>query len=196
MGSGPAEEPSSGDEGGAERRREEAREPFEVLVERHAGRIFRVVLSVLGPGREAEAEDVTQEVFLELHGKLATFRGDSRLSTWLHRLALRRAIDRGRLARLRRPHLGDETLPEVAAGDPDDPERGTIERLRRRRVRSAVAALPEPQRTVVYLRYWADEPVAAIAESLGVAEGTIKAQLFRARRRLAGTLGDARERSE
>ncbi len=180
---------ATGDGGGVEQRLSEAREPFEVLVERYQERLFRLVASVLGPGSAAEAEDLTQEIFLEAYRKLHTFRGASRLSTWLHRLALRRAIDRRRLARWRMPHLGEEALPEHPEDDYATPEGEVIERHRALAVRQAVDRLPEPLRTVLHLYYWMGRPVAEIAELLAIPEGTVKAQLFRARGKLRRQLG-------
>ncbi len=158
---------------------------FAELVARHQDRVFRLVTSVLGPGSAPEAEDLTQDIFLEVCDKLHTFRRQSRLSTWLHRLAWRRAIDRKRLARFRFPHLGEEALPQhPGEQDQDDPATAAIRRQHRLQLRAAVRELAEPYRTTVYLYYWLEQPVAEIAEMLGRRPGTVKAQLFRARKQL------------
>lgn len=163
---------------------------FGELVARHQDRVFRLVASVLGPGSAPEAEDLTQEIFLEVCGKLHTFRRESRLSTWLHRLAWRRAIDRKRLARLRFVHFGEEALADRSPHpDETDPAAAAIDRQRRQRLRAAVRELAEPYRTTVYLYYWMERPVAEIAELLGCRPGTVKAHLFRARKQLERKLG-------
>jgi len=75
---------------------------FHVLVRRYRDRVFRLVASVLGPGNEAESEDVAQEVFVLVYTKIDTFRQGSNFSTWLFRVAKNRALDRRRQASRRR----------------------------------------------------------------------------------------------
>jgi RNA polymerase sigma-70 factor (ECF subfamily) len=171
-------------------------ELFRILVQRHKRRVFRVAAAVLGPGREAEAEDLTQEAFLLAFRKLGSFRGDSAFSTWLLRVTRNLAIDRRRRADLRQPHVSEDelaTLPAVGAGT--NPEERAAASEQRERVLRQLALLPEPQRTAVYLHYWLDSPVAEMAELLELKPETVKSHLHRARQRLAGALaprcGDA-----
>lgn len=162
---------------------------FEQLVERHRGRTFRLIAAVLGPGMDAEAEEVTQEVFLQVFQRLDSFRFESRFSTWLYRMAWRRAIDRKRLARHRLPHVAIDTLADRAAGGGAPAEEETMLRqIDGPRVRACAERLKEPYRTTVYLHYWLNQPVDEIALAMQTRPGTVKARLFRARRQLSRAL--------
>ncbi len=158
---------------------------FAELVASEKERVFRVALSVLGPGGEAEAEDVTQEAFVRAYRRLASFRGESRLSTWIYRLAFNLAVDH--LRRLgRRP---EEAEPERAEALPDpgpagDPYRAARQAERVRIVGAALACLPEERRAVLHLHYWMGHTVAEIGELLGLPAGTVKSHLHRARETL------------
>jgi RNA polymerase sigma-70 factor (ECF subfamily) len=162
----------------------ETRDPdlFRVLVERHQERVLRLVASILGPFADRDAEEVTQEVFVRVHERLASFRGESRFSTWLHRLAFNRAIELRRRARLRFEHVPWGDLQ--AAPTPDGPHEAVLESERERAVARLVEELPDVYRSVVHLHYWMDESVEEIAGTLDVPAGTVKSYLARARARL------------
>jgi RNA polymerase sigma-70 factor (ECF subfamily) len=175
---------------------QEAEELFALLVHRHQRRVFKLVLSVLGPGRGAEAEDLTQEVFLKVYRRLDSFRSESRFSTWLYRIAYRRAIDLKRLARFHMLHVDDEVLASLPTEGETAPApyRNTLNSEARIKLYAAVMVLPQLQRSAVLLHYWMDEDVETIAKLLDRRPGTIKSLLFRARKRLARLLGkDGRE---
>jgi RNA polymerase sigma-70 factor (ECF subfamily) len=164
-------------------------ELFRILVQRHKRRVFRVAAAVLGPGREAEAEDLTQEAFLLAFRKLGSFRGDSTFSTWLLRVTRNLAIDRRRRADLRKPHVSEDELAKLpAVGAGASPEEAAAAGEQRERLLRQLALLPEPQRTAVYLHYWLESPVAEMAELLELKPETVKSHLHRARQRLAGAL--------
>ncbi len=159
---------------------------FRLLVQRYSDRVFRLVVSMLGPGNEAEAEDVVQDVFVLVYRKIDTFRHDSDFSTWLFRMTRNRAIDHLRKARMRRHHVGDEALRSMPSrGTSSDPEMAVVAGERRTAVLQHFQRLPCLQRTVVYLYYWTGSGVADIAELLDMNVQTVKSHLHRARRRLA-----------
>jgi RNA polymerase sigma-70 factor (ECF subfamily) len=164
-------------------------EVFAVLVTRYQERVFRLALSLLGPGGELEAEDVAQEVFLQVHRKLHTFRSESRFSTWLYRIAYRKAVDASRRARHRHPHVGDDALAGEADPQPgaDGLER-TLAAERRAALARALATLPARHRSAVYLHYWLGLSVEEIARLLDASPNTVKSYLHRARARLAPLL--------
>lgn len=155
---------------------------FRLLLERHQDRVLRLVASILGPFADLDAEEVTQEVFVRVHERLASFRGESRFATWLHRLAFNRAIELRRRARLRLEHVPCGDLPAVPA--PDGPHEAALERERERTVARLVEELPDVYRAVVHLHYWMDQSVDEIAGTLDVPAGTVKSYLARARVRL------------
>jgi RNA polymerase sigma-70 factor (ECF subfamily) len=155
---------------------------FRQLLERHQGRVHRLVSSILGAFADLDAEQVTQEVFVRAHERLASFRGESRFSTWLHRLAYNRAVEVRRRARFRFEHVpcGDRPL----APAPDGPHEAAVESERERAVARLVDELPDVYRSVVHLHYWMDQSVEEIAATLDVPAGTVKSYLARARARL------------
>jgi RNA polymerase sigma-70 factor (ECF subfamily) len=164
-------------------------ELFRILVERHKHRVFRVAVAVLGPGHEAEAEDLTQETFLLAFRKLASFRGDSALSTWLVHVTRNLAIDRRRRADRRRPHVAEGELARLPAdGAATNPEDAAAASEQRERLLREIERLPAPQRTAVYLYYWLGSPLAEIGELLDLKPETVKSHLHRARQRLASQL--------
>lgn len=152
---------------------------FERLYRRYSPRVYGLCLRMTGQ-REA-AEDCTQECFVEAWRSLSRFERRSELSTWLHSIAVRTVLSRRRGLRSRfevaEPEGG---LPERADPGEDAPPLD-LER--------AVAALPEAARHVLVLVGIYGYTHAEAAVALGVAQGTCKAQLHRARQLLAARLG-------
>ncbi len=158
---------------------------FAVLVGRHQDRVFRLVLSVLGPGAEVEAEDVAQDVFLRVHHHLSSFRGESGFRSWLYRVAFNLAVDRRRLARWRLPHVGEAALGMIATrAAVTDPFAVASAAERARVIQRGLDALPEIVQAVVRLHYWMDQSVDEIGEMLRLPPGTVKSHLHRGRQRL------------
>ncbi len=129
-----------------------------------------------------QADELTQDVFVRAWQKLHTFRGESRFSTWLHRLAVNLILSRrASMATQRQRFIGDEVALEQAASRPDSREHS-------KDLEGAIARLPEGARAIFVLHdiegYRHDE----IAGLLGVTTGTTKAQLHRARMLLRGHL--------
>jgi RNA polymerase sigma-70 factor (ECF subfamily) len=153
---------------------------FDAIVIEHQDRVHRVVLSVMGPGFEADAEDVTQDVFVHLLRALDSFRGESALGTWLHRVAFNFAVTRKRRARFRTPHVGTEALSTFDAP--------ATETHARRDVLRAVDRLPDAYRAVIHLHYWMGESVEEMAMTLSRPPGTVKSHLHRARALLRAIL--------
>lgn len=152
---------------------------FEHLYRQFSPRVFGLCLRLTGQ-REA-AEDCTQESFVAAWRALAGFERRSRFSSWLHRIAVHTVLARHRGLRARyevaEPASG---LPEVADPDGDGPPLD-LER--------AIAALPDGARHVLVLVGIYGFSHAEAAQTLGVAEGTCKAQLHRARGLLSAALG-------
>jgi RNA polymerase sigma-70 factor, ECF subfamily len=157
---------------------------FELLVERYKDRVFRLVLSILGPACAAEAEEVTQEVFVIVYKQLETFRQESRFGTWIYRIAFNRAIDAKRRARSRHPHVPVEALQEFPDRSRPSPLTVAENAEQRQLVRSCMEQLPDLYRAVLYLHYWMECSIEEIGEFLGVPPGTVKSYLHRGRQRL------------
>ena len=154
---------------------------FRDLYREHAGRIYAVCLRLTGDA--AAAEERTQDAFVRAWERLGTFRGESAFGTWLHRLAVNVVLmeQRGRRRRERRvAPASDDPVFERAAVAPAGAERLDLER--------AIALLPAGARAVFVLFDVEGYSHEEIAGMCGIAVGTSKAQLFRARRLLRGML--------
>ena len=160
------------------------REALGRLYERHHRRVFNVAFRVLGDW--SRAQDVTQEVFLQLAARIATFRGDAGLTSWIYRITVNRAID-ARRREGRRPawRLGD-SFPEQSARRPrgDDVSVEPPEALERElladRVRRALDRLSPKLRAILVLRYLEGRTYEELAEVLDCSMGTVKSRLNRA----------------
>jgi len=162
---------------------------FAQLYSLHKRRIYSLCLRMVG--NVAEAEDLTQEAFLQLHRKIGTFRGDSAFSTWLHRLAINVV-----LMQLRKKGLSLVSLDEVmeptpeegpgrSFGAPDLSLMGAIDRLALER---AVADLPAGYRIIFILHDVEGYEHNEIATMLDCSIGNSKSQLHKARLKLRDAL--------
>jgi len=163
---------------------------FEALYRRHSARVYGVVLRLAGWQR-ARAEDLAQEAFLRAWQALPQWRGEAAFGTWLHRLAVNVALMDLRARRVRPVLDGDDdaALEALPAGGPDDPQRGHGPALELDLER-AVAGLPPRARAVLVLHDvegWTHQEIGA---ALGMATGSSKSQLHRARGLLRDRLGD------
>jgi RNA polymerase sigma-70 factor (ECF subfamily) len=150
---------------------------FRDLYRQHAGRVYALCLRLTG--ETSAAAERTQDVFVRLWDKLKSFRGESAFSSWLHRLAVNVVLNEQRTTKRRE-------LRVVAAEDPGKLERPRGESTEGLSIdlERAIAALPDGAREVFVLFDIEGYGHAEIAELVGIAEGTSKAQLFRARRLL------------
>jgi RNA polymerase sigma-70 factor (ECF subfamily) len=128
----------------------------------------------------AEAEDLTQESFARAYARWSTVSGYEDPAGWVRSVGYRLAVSRWRRARVAARHLWQfRAHPETS--------------IELERFSELIAELPVAQRQVLMLHYVVGLPVAEIAQELGVATGTVKSRLMRARRALAFTTGGAEE---
>ena len=158
------------------------RDAFRVLVEREQAVVYRVCLRILG--RPHDAEDVAQESFLMAYRSLRSYRGEGALGGWLMRIATRQA-----LRRLGQRRDASELPAELPATLGVDPVAHALSGERQRTVRLAVAALGEPYREVVALRFFGELTLSEIATATGRPLGTVKTHLRRGLERLRPLLG-------
>jgi RNA polymerase sigma-70 factor (ECF subfamily) len=157
---------------------------FKRLYDANVDRIYRLTYRMAGS--DDLARDFTQETFLRAWQRLDQFRGDAAFSTWLHSIAV--SVSLNGIRKADRHRKRERSLEDAAhvGRTPTEVEPDVRERLQ-----GAVDALPEMYRTVFLMHDLEGYSHGEIAETLGVAEGTSKARLFRARARLRASLGDA-----
>ncbi|WP_344565637.1 RNA polymerase sigma factor SigM [Streptomyces axinellae] len=156
---------------------------FTEIVRRHRDRLWAVALRTLGD-RE-EAGDAVQDALISAYRAAHTFRGQSAVTTWLHRITVNACLDRARKAASRRATLTDDTERLEQLLEPHESAALPAERADlHRQVAGALSELPVEQRAALVLVDMEGYPVAEAAEVLNVAVGTVKSRCARGRARL------------
>ena len=158
------------------------------LYDAHVGRVYRLAFRLTGDAQLAH--EVTQDTFVNALKHLDRFRGESALTTWLHRITVTVALNAMR--RLKRRQGREEPIEEadaVGRGGGHDESEG-IDPIVRERLHRAIDALPEIYRTTLVMHEFEGYSHVEIAEMLGVAVGTCKSRLFIARAQLRAALRD------
>jgi RNA polymerase sigma-70 factor (ECF subfamily) len=166
------------------------------LVSEHQRMVYQLSLNLLGDHNEAL--DLSQEVFLRIFRTIHTFRGHAALRTWIYRIVINQARNRQRWWR-RRHRSQQVSLDEhirhhgeiAQAGNGGSPDRVFGQRQLAERIRTALDQLPFDQRTALVLREIDGLSYEEIGFSLGIAVGTVKSRLARAREALRAELRDA-----
>jgi RNA polymerase sigma-70 factor (ECF subfamily) len=159
---------------------------FETIYRTHSGRLYSVACRVLG--NPTDAEDVLQEIFLAAHRKLESFRGESALGTWLYRLAMNLCLDHLRSRANRSGQLTGSLDDEFGLEDMGS-RRLAARTVAKMDLERALAQLPEGCRTAFVLHDVEGLEHREVAAALGIAEGTSKSQVHKARMRLRAMLG-------
>jgi RNA polymerase sigma-70 factor (ECF subfamily) len=168
---------------------------FEMLVERHRRRIYRLAYRMTCT--HEDADDVLQETFVRAYGNLRRFDLDRPFANWLYTIAANLCLDRRRRWQ-REKHVAweqVEDLPVAAAAGPASPERAAENGELRGRLHGAIARLPRRQKAALVLFEVEGMKITEIAVLLSCTEGAVKSTLHRARRRLREDLRDYVERS-
>ena len=156
---------------------------FERLMQRYERLVFKIALGFTGDADSAL--DVSQNVFLRVHGKLGTWRGEGELRNWIARMAANEALNWNRGEKRHRAAGLDH---EAVDGSPSRQQDALEQRENRRLVRRSLDSLNSKQRRAVILRYFADLPIHDVAAALECSEGVAKNVLFRSLRRMRAWL--------
>lgn len=159
------------------------RDAFGALVQRHQAAVRRVCRAVTLD--DHDADDAAQDAFLSALDRIETYDRARPFGPWLMRIATNAAIDMIRRRNVRRT----EVLEEGLAAGPESPARDAERAELRHRVKQALATLPERQRAAVTLFDLEGYAHAEIAALLGIPEGTVRSDVFHARRKLRELLG-------
>jgi RNA polymerase sigma-70 factor (ECF subfamily) len=180
-----------------ERARNQEAPALQEFVDRYKQQVYFLALDLTG--NHHDAEDLSQEVFMKAFISIQGFRGDSKLSSWLHRITVNTFIDQKRKSSFRIFQLqqkakdkDDEFLdPEPVYSGPD-PHQSLEQKRLQDDIRNAMAILSPQQKSVFVLRHYQELPLKEIAEILHISEGTVKSLLFRALRKLQKALAGYR----
>lgn len=154
-----------------------------LLFMRHHARVYRFVARQTGS--ELMADDIANEVFLELWRQAPAFEGRSEVSTWLLGIARFKALSL--LRKKKEDWIDDDGAAQVADGA-DTPEVVTMKEDKAAALRRFIDAMPEEHRTVIDLAYYHGQSVSEIGEVLGVPVATVKTRMFYARKKLGEAL--------
>jgi len=151
---------------------------FEELYQRHHRRVYSICLRMLQ--NASEAEDLTQDVFIQLYRKVGSFRGDSAFTTWLHRLTVNQVLMhfRKRNVKFEKTTEEGETPIQIVPGTESPFKMPIVDRIA---IDSAIAQLPEGYKNVFVLHDFEGFEHEEVARILGCSVGTSKSQLHKAR---------------
>ncbi|MGB7295188.1 MAG: RNA polymerase sigma factor [Candidatus Aminicenantales bacterium] len=160
---------------------------FRELVETYKKKMYTIALDMVGD--PADAEDVSQEVFLKAFRSFKTFKRDAKLSSWLYRIAYNASIDHLRRRSLAPQAVEDEVLDASSGGFGDSPSsqnpaQAAENSLLQVRIQKALEKVSSQERAVFLLRHSNDLMLDEIAETLPISIGSVKSYLFRCIRKL------------
>ncbi len=158
---------------------------FEQLYQRHNRRVYSLCLRMTQ--NVAEAEDLAQEVFIQLYRKIGSFRGDSAFTTWLHRMTVNQVLMHFRKRRVKVEHTTEEgeTPVQTVTGTENPMRMPVVDKIALDR---AIAQLPPGYRSIFLLHDVEGYEHEEIARMMRIAVGTSKSQLHKARMKLRGLL--------
>ena len=157
-------------------------EAFGEIVRRWERRIFALAYGILG--REDDARDATQETFLAAFRNLRGFRGDAKVSSWLHRIAINQCITRQRRAKVRSESALDAEVGEFSTPVSFSPASVVESRQETLAVRRAINSLPIELRQVVIMKEFEELTFREIADALDLPLSTVKSRLYTAMKQL------------
>ncbi len=154
---------------------------FEEVYNRHHRRVYSICLRMLQ--NATEAEDLTQDVFIQLHRKIGSFRGDSAFTTWLHRLTVNQVLMhfRKRNVKFEKTTEEGETPVQVVSGTQNPRKMPVVDKIA---IENAIEKLPNGYRNVFVLHDVEGYEHEEVARILGCSVGTSKSQLHKARLKL------------
>jgi RNA polymerase sigma-70 factor (ECF subfamily) len=158
---------------------------FEIIYQRYHRRTYSLCLRMTNS--QTEAEDLTQEVFIQLFRKIGSFRGDSAFSTWLHRLTVNQVLMHFRRRSVKNEKVSEDgEMPEQTVVGSSNPSKMQV--VDRIALKKAISELPKGYKNVFVLHDVEGFEHEEVARQLGISVGTSKSQLHKARLKLRGLL--------
>ena len=167
---------------------------FEELVLKYEKTVYNLALRMVGD--RDDAFDMTQEAFIKAYGSLSSFRGDSKFSVWIYRIATNVCLDflrsKSRKQQVSLTVSDDDEDAQLDIPDPSsDPEQQLMQKMSMQSVEEGLKTLPDKQRQILVMRELGGMSYAEIGKALSLEEGTVKSRIFRARKRLCTFLLDS-----
>ena len=156
---------------------------YTFLVEKYMHMVFTLAIRIV-KNRE-EAEEVAQDVFVKAFKNLKNFKGDSKFSTWIYKIAYYASLDE--LKRNKR-QIRSENIDTFNVGNMDDSLKFLHDKERKEIINDALFKLSEDERVIITLYYFEELPIKEISKVVDLSEDNIKIKLFRSRKKLAGLL--------
>lgn len=186
----------------ADQRLEEARDRYADVVERHQRRASRIALHYLRDA--ADADEAVQDAFVKAFTHIGSYKDEWPFEVWFTRILINGCLDRLKARRRRErwvvpmidPATGDRDVSALMPSRDMSPEDAVMLNERRRRLWSALARLPERQRTIFMLSHYEGYSSKEVSGMTGLNESTVRVHLFRAIRKLRGLLAPAAQKTE
>lgn len=159
---------------------------YAFLVEKYKHMVFTLTIRIV-KNRE-EAEEVAQDVFVKAYKNLKNFKGDSKFSTWIYKIAYYASLDVLKLNKRQIRPENIDTFKERNTGNTDDSLKFLHDKERKQIINDALFKLSEDERVIVTLYYFEELQIKEISKVVDLSEDNIKIKLFRSRKKLAGLL--------
>ena len=153
---------------------------YRELILRYQSRVLAVALKVTN--NRKDAEDISQEVFLQLYRSLGNFNGDSSFSTWIYRITMNKAIDYKRKQDRQLEQEPEDVISSLPETNRLSPEEALLKNLDKELIHSYLIELPPAYRDVLKLYYFDELSYSEISMKLNVAVKTVESRLYRAKR--------------
>ena len=159
---------------------------FSDLVDDYKNLVFTLAIRMLG-NRE-EAEEVSQDVFIKVYKSLPNFKGDSKISTWIYRIAYNTCLDRIKKIKKKRMHTDLDHIDQIAYADLDTAFDKMVQAERSQMIDRCLSKLSAEDAGVLTLFYLEEKNLQEMEETTKLPINTLKVRLFRARKRLSGIM--------
>jgi len=159
---------------------------FSDLVDGYKDLVFTLAIRMLG-NRE-EAEEVSQDVFIKVYKSLPNFKGDSKISTWIYRIAYNTCLDRIKKIKKKRTHTDLNHIDQIAYADLDTAFDKMVQAERSEMIDRCLSKLSAEDAGILTLFYLEEKNLQEIEETTNLSVNTLKVRLFRARKRLASIM--------
>lgn len=155
---------------------------FSYLVNGYAKEVYALIVKIVR--KPEEAEELTQDVFMKVFNKLSTFKGDSRFSSWIYRIAYNTSISAVRRKRVEYPAIDEKVLNNVPDQEVDQLLNQQENEAVLQRLEKAITLLSSEEKALITLYYQQEMPVKELAEVTGLSEANVKIKLHRTRKKL------------